>query len=110
LPFGVDHSQAGDDTFLHVRGELDIATRDLVTLAVRDALQDRPAVLYVDLTETRFCDSAGARSLVAATRLAEEHGTDFFLLCPPTNNAVRRVLDLLQLERVVDTVDTAPRS
>jgi anti-anti-sigma factor len=110
LLFDVSRTQDKGDSFVHVRGELDLATRDLVTLAVQDALQDRPATLYVDLTHTRFCDSAGARALVTATRLAQEHGTEFFLLCPLDNKPVRRVLELLQLERVVHAVVAAPRA
>lgn len=107
---------------LRVWGELDLDTAGLLTHAVQSEIADltgteqasptarparsSPAPLIIDLTETAFMDSSGARSLVHAARAAARHGVTLSLACPADNTRVRRVADLLHLSAIVPITET----
>jgi anti-sigma B factor antagonist len=63
-------------------------------------------LLLVDLTETTFLDSSGARQLASSARSAARSGTALQVVCPPSTMPVRRVIDLLELGQVVPIVDS----
>jgi anti-anti-sigma factor len=67
---------AGDDgwTTVSVAGELDLATADEFSRAVRSGLA-RGAVV-IDLRELTFMDSSGVRALNTALREGAEHGRE----------------------------------
>ena len=67
------HVTAGDDgcTTVSVAGELDLATADEFSRAVRGALATSAVV--IDLREVRFMDSAGVRALNTALRESAEN-------------------------------------
>lgn len=94
----------GDATIVTVAGELDIST-----VALLDAeLGTTPARTVIVLTECTFIDSSALRSLVRAERAARESGESLSLASP--SQAVRRVLEIAALERVLPvfaTVDDA---
>ncbi|WP_051683679.1 STAS domain-containing protein [Blastococcus sp. URHD0036] len=92
---------------LRVRGELDIATAPQLAEAVTGVLEAGPASLVVDLTETTFLDSSGARQLVRTARAADRLGVALQVVCPTGNRPVRLVLDLLDLQQAVPIVEKA---
>jgi anti-anti-sigma factor len=92
---------------LRVRGELDIATAPQLSAAVADVLASGASSLVIDLSETTFLDSSGARQLVRAARAAGERDASLQVLCPAGNRPVRLVLDLLELHRAVPVVERA---
>ncbi|MGY1606345.1 MULTISPECIES: STAS domain-containing protein [unclassified Geodermatophilus] len=94
---------------LRVRGELDIATVPRLAECVEAELAAGPRSLVIDLTDTTFLDSSGARQLVRSARRAAEAGTSLQVVCPRENKAVRLVIDLLELERLVPVVESAGR-
>ena len=98
---------AGECRLLVVVGELDLATTPVLSQAVTEELAsgNAPAQLVIDLTDTTFMDSSGARELVLAARQAKAGGTGLQVLCPVENRRVRRVLDLLQMDKVVPVRD-----
>lgn len=59
-----------------VSGELDAANGPALDAVVQSALTARRPARHVvmDLAELSFCDTAGARALVRADRLATAHG------------------------------------
>jgi anti-anti-sigma factor len=79
---------------LRVRGELDLATADIVREALRGALADGREEVVVDLTELVFIDSTGIGILIAA--ISESDGVLRFL--PSRSAAVERVLRLTGVE------------
>ena len=91
---------------LTVRGELDIATAPRLAQAVESQLSQQPQSLVVDLTDTTFLDSSGARTLVAAARRAAAAGVSLEVVCPRANRPVRLVVDLLELRAVVPIVES----
>ena len=95
---------------LRVRGELDLATAPQLGAAVASLLSQQPRSIVVDLTETSFLDSSGARQLVLLARSAESAGVALQVVCPRDNRPVRLVVDLLELQALVPIVESATRT
>ncbi|MGY1813244.1 STAS domain-containing protein [Blastococcus sp. SYSU D00820] len=97
------HGQPG----LRVRGELDIATAPDLAAAVDAELAAGARSLVLDLAETTFLDSSGARQLALTARQAGAGDVRLQVVCPRGNRPVRMVIDMLELDRVVPVVETA---
>jgi anti-anti-sigma factor len=91
---------------LSVRGELDLATAPRLAEAVESQLSQQPQSLVVDLTDTTFLDSSGARELARIARRAAEESVALEVVCPRANRPVRLVVDLLELRAVVPIVES----
>ena len=91
---------------LTVRGELDIATAPRLAQAVESQLSQQPQYLVVDLTDTTFMDSSGARQLARIARRAAADGVSPEVVCPRANRPVRLVVDLLELRALVPIVES----
>jgi anti-sigma B factor antagonist len=79
-----------------VAGELDIATGGSLVDQVAGVIVDgTPGELVLDVTELRFCDSAGINALVRLRKVADEHGWGFAVVNP--QSPVRRILELTGL-------------
>ena len=109
MQFAVDRTAVHGRPALRVRGELDIATVARLAECVEAELSASPRRLVIDLTETTFLDSSGARQLVRAARRAAQAGATLQVVCPRENTRVRLVIDLLELDRLVPVVEQAGR-
>ncbi|SFP53825.1 anti-anti-sigma factor [Geodermatophilus dictyosporus] len=107
MQFAVDRTAVHGRPALRVRGELDIATVARLAECVEAELSAAPRGLVVDLTDTAFMDSSGARQLARTAKRAAATGTALQVVCPRSNSAVRLVIDLLELDRLVPVVETA---
>jgi anti-sigma B factor antagonist len=89
-------SQSTGTLILHLRGELDLASREIFEPAIMAAIPTAYAVV-LDLSELTFCDSNGLSMFVAAHEKAAGNGTELTLrnLQP----AVRRVFLVAGLDR-----------
>lgn len=67
----------GDLVVLHITGEVDVSTIDILRTAVADALALRPDHLVVDLSKLTFCSVRGLTELVDAGRTAARNGTGY---------------------------------
>ena len=105
--FDVQRTTLADRPSLTVRGELDIATAPELAAAVDAELATAPEGLIIDLTDTVFLDSSGARELVRVTRQAAAVGVPLHVLAPQRHGAVRLTIDLLELGTVVPVVGSA---
>ena len=65
-PFGADLSYRKDEINLHLKGELDIATRDEFLAALDEAEAAETPLVVIDLRELRFIDFTGIRALLSA--------------------------------------------
>jgi anti-sigma B factor antagonist len=79
--------------------EIDLTNAGGLRAALREAGGYRCARIVVDLTRTRFCDSAGVQALAVAHRRAREEGRQ--LLLAASGAAVLRVLELTGIDRVI---------
>ena len=107
MQFEVHRATVDGRPTLYVRGELDIATCAQLGDAVADVLATGARTLVVDLGETTFLDSSGARQLARTARHAADAGVSLQVVCPPGNRPVQLVLDLLELHLAVPIVEQA---
>ena len=105
--FDVQRTTVAGRPALTVRGELDIATAPQLTEAAEALFAESPAALVVDLTPTDFLDSSGARSLFRLARRAVVEGVAFSVVAPRSNRSIRLPIDLMELESVVQIVNSA---
>lgn len=82
--------------------EIDIATADDLEAALLAAAAGGHTVIVVDMTGTRFCDSAGLRVLAAAHRRAMAEGGELRLVTT-AGGSVCHVLTLTGMRRLVPT-------
>jgi anti-anti-sigma factor len=106
VQFDVERTTVLGRPALTVRGELDIATAPRLEEAVESQLSQQPQSLVVDLTDTTFLDSSGARQLARIARRAAGDGVSLQVVCPRTNGPVRLVVDLLELGALVPIVES----
>ena len=93
--------QAGSQTVIKLPVEIDMGNADQVGSELLRILDEGAATLVVDMTATVFCDSAGIRTLVHAQHRAAAVGAR--LRVAVNTSAVRRVLELTGIDRVIDT-------
>jgi anti-anti-sigma factor len=79
--------------------EIDIANADRLRAALLDAALYGHGRFVVDLTKTRFCDTAGLHALVAAHRRTLTEGGQVLLVIPGTS--VLRIFEITGLDRVI---------
>ena len=96
----------GSRRTLFVTGELDVATAPALEGAVDGALDGQDGELCLDLSGLKFMDSSGAQAVIHAHHKAVSLGTRLVILSPAP--VVRRVLELLGLDGVMDIKDGAP--
>ena len=106
MQFDVEPTTVLGRPALRVRGELDLATAPRLAEAVESQLSQQPQSLVVDLTDTTFLDSSGARELARIARRAAEDSVALEVVCPRANRPVRLVVDLLELRAVVPIVES----
>jgi anti-anti-sigma factor len=82
-------NRSPDVAWVHVAGELDIATTPRLERTLREA---HAWLIVLDLRELAFIDSAGAHVVVGASILARQAGRRLVLLCGRSD--VDRVLRL----------------
>ena len=79
--------------------EVDITNAPGLQTALLQAAADGSPALVVDMTRTRFCDSAGLRVLMDAHKQAVAEGRAVLLAVPAT--AVLRVLEITGIDQVI---------
>ncbi len=85
---------------LELSGEVDIAAVEEVLTRAERYLQNRPAVLEIDLQGVTFIDSSGLGALVRIRNQAGEQGTKVVLVS--VSGASRRLLELSGLDQVFE--------
>ncbi|WP_448609382.1 STAS domain-containing protein [Geodermatophilus sp. URMC 60] len=106
MQFDVERTTVLGRPALTVRGELDLATAPRLVEAAESQLSQQPQSLVVDLTETTFLDSSGARELARIARRAARERVALEVVCPRANRPVRLVVDLLELRAIVPIVES----
>jgi anti-sigma B factor antagonist len=89
-----DHDEHGP--VLRLRGELDLASKEVLETAMSAALDSRPQSLVVDLSELTFMDCAGASVLRRAHDLLTTRQAQ--LLVTGARPIVQRLFGLLALD------------
>jgi anti-sigma B factor antagonist len=79
--------------------EVDITNAAGLQVAVSEAIGSGSAMVIVDMSRTRFCDSAGLKALVAADRRARAEGGEVRLVI--VTEAILRVVALTGVDRII---------
>jgi anti-anti-sigma factor len=92
-------------TVVRVVGVLDAASLTEVSKALTDAQRDN-APVYVDLEGVTFMDSRGLGARLAANERSREGAAPIAIYRP--SEAVRRLLDVSGVRRVLEEAETLP--
>jgi anti-sigma B factor antagonist len=79
--------------------EIDMANAQELELALLEASANGPGTIVADLTLTRFCDSSGIRTLLAAHQRAQADGGELLLVVPDA--AVVRAFTIIGVDRLI---------
>jgi anti-sigma B factor antagonist len=90
-------------------GDLDYATSPQLAAQLEAIIDvERPPRVAVDLSRLDFCDSAGLRCLLTASRRAQQRDGELALLRPP--GTLRMKLTITALDLVLRVVEELPSS
>ncbi|MEA2350290.1 MAG: hypothetical protein QOG86_1231 [Thermoleophilaceae bacterium] len=96
----------GDVVVAELKGEIDLANAKAIGSLVAGAVPNDATGLVVDLSEVTYLDSSGVHLIFdLAQRLGDRQQR--LVLVVPEGSRVRRVLDLVNLEAVVQVVRSA---
>jgi len=95
-PFGADLSYREDEINVHLKGELDIATRDEFLAALAEAESAAAPLVVIDMRELRFIDFTGIRALLSAVDRA--HANRHRVVFTEGSAAVERTLALAEVQ------------
>jgi anti-sigma B factor antagonist len=93
-------------TIVHLRGELDLATREAVRERLVRALQHSTSLLILDLSDVSFCDAAGLGVLIGVQHHARTLNITLGLAAPRPHRA--KVLRLTDLNHSFPIYGTTP--
>jgi anti-sigma B factor antagonist len=79
--------------------EIDISNAEALRSALIRTAPNGHGALVVDMTRTRFCDSSGLHTLIAAHKRAQAEGRELLLVIPRTT--VLRVFALTGMDHVI---------
>ena len=88
--------------------EIDITNAEALRSALLNAAANGHGTLVVDMTRTRFCDSSGLHTLLAAHKRAEAQGHEVLLVIPSTT--VLRVFAITGADRMISAFTTLPEA
>lgn len=108
---GIDVRSADDLTTVRMFGEHDISSAPDIEQTLRELLLSGTDLL-VDLSGLTFADSSVLRVLLQQSETAVGHGCAFVVLVPevPASAAVRRVIQLTQLEQALSIFSNRERA
>jgi len=98
-------SEAGDEIRIHVAGELDVASLDVLGKALDDALEAGLCDVEVELSNMSFCDSTGLCLLLTAQHRLQAAGRALRLVNPTPG-----MLRLLELSATRDLFEVRATS
>ena len=79
--------------------EIDMANAQELELALLEAAANGRMTIVADLTLTRYCDSSGIRTLLAAHQRAQADGGELLLVVPDA--AVVRAFTIVGVDRLI---------
>ena len=97
--FSTEVAQVGDETIIHVRGEIDVATCERLRDTIEPHLGPQQAIV-LDLSEVEFMDSSCLRVLQQARGTLTADGGSLFLRNP--SRVARRTLTVAQAQDLLE--------
>jgi anti-sigma B factor antagonist len=97
--FEIQTVRTGDDLFLLVSGDLDLASADKLEEAIRVAEKATAGAIVVDLTKVRFMDSIALAMLLRAHTRSQQDG-DRIRFMASKHDAVRQLVAVTGTSRM----------
>jgi anti-anti-sigma factor len=85
-------SRTRDECIIELAGELDLSEVTRFSTVFASVLETDAQALVLDLRELEFLDSTGVHTILAAERLAKEHGKSFVIIRGPRQ--VQRIFEI----------------
>ena len=104
VDLGISIEREGEALVAIPEGEVDVASASRLRDELLGALESRPPLLVVDLSQVTFLDSTGLAALVAVYRRASEQETAFALAAP--TRIAGKVLSITGLDRAWPVFDS----
>lgn len=104
MDFTLSTRQGRIGTVVEVAGDVDMSTTPELRDQLRQLVESGPRVVVVDLTGVGFMDSSGLGVLVVAYKDLRER--DGWLALAGVSRAVRTVLSITSVDRVIGIFDT----
>jgi anti-sigma B factor antagonist len=108
VDLSITRADHGDQTVVHLGGEIDVYTAPLVREKLDEQIQGGRTRLVVDLTDVTFLDSTGLGVLVGRLKLTRTRGGSMRLV--GTDDRVLKVFAITGLDKVFEihpTLDAA---
>lgn len=102
-PFAVDVEQQREVVCVRPRGELDLATTDLLHDHIRELVSAGNARVLLDLRQITFIDSTGLRLVLELERRSSADGWELGVVDGPAE--VARIFDLTGMRPAVPFVE-----
>jgi anti-anti-sigma factor len=99
------HSRHGDAIVAEIVGEVDASNSPAIAGDLRDLVNNRSTRLVVDLSPTRYLDSAGINLLFSLGEELRSHQVQLRLVVDPASS-VARMLALTGLDKANATFDS----
>lgn len=106
MAFQVGLENQGEFAVARAQGEIDLATVELLDLAVESALSEGVKKLVIDLTEVTFLDSTGVRSLLSTDERVRALGGELTIVV--AGGPVSRTLSVTAVDKILRIVDGLP--
>lgn len=90
--------QRGDACVLFPVGDIDLSRSPVLRASMKDALNDNPQRLVIELSGVSYMDSSGVATLVEAMQLSRKAGVGL-VLCSLTER-VKSIFEIARLEQV----------
>jgi len=101
--FSVEIAQRSDGFEAVLAGEVDMSTVGELEKRLKDALEDSPKMVVLDLRQVTFLDSSGLRLILRVNKHQEEMGGRMVLV--RGGRRVERVLEITGADRELAQVD-----
>jgi anti-sigma B factor antagonist len=102
IEFTIRTTDDPEQTIVQPTGELDLATRDELFVALMAAFESGTPTVVLDLSRLDFMDSSGIKLINEAIGLAAEHERAFFLVPGP-----RHIQRLFEVTGLIDRLPFA---
>ncbi|MGH8924727.1 MAG: STAS domain-containing protein [Acidimicrobiia bacterium] len=104
MAFQVASENYNGRALLRASGEIDLATVDLLDMAVGNALQQGLNQVVIDMTEVSFMDSTGIRSLLTNSERINEAGGKMSIVL--SGGPVARTLAVTGVDALLSIYDS----
>lgn len=104
MAFQVAVENYNGKALLRAQGEIDLATVDLLDMAVANALQDGLSHVVIDMSEVSFMDSTGIRSLLTNSERVNEAGGKMSIVL--SGGPVARTLSVTGVDSLLSIYDS----